>query len=217
MKIKTGRIVAALARSIRESGLLAVLGILLCAGQAQGQQLPEAATLISPRVKSFIGERWNSNSFPRGLQIVSDANETPISRTAALELLHANRRKLSPTEMENLLSEAARTAKDPSLDETNSSFAVSIMANLALTLKDQGQISEAASKQEAGFLIATATDARRNVQLRASAIVALGILKVTREEAHGMAFRLLPGNRGVRASMKRWRNSSGVEQHYWSC
>jgi len=81
--------------------------------------------------------------------------------------------------MREFLGETTLLAKDRSVDESNSAFAVSIMPNLALTMKEQGQLSEAESKQEAGFLIATAADSQRNVQLRASAITALGVLKVT--------------------------------------
>src|SRR5205814_6400554 len=82
-------------------------------------------------------------------------------------------------EMREFLGEATIIARDHSVDETNSAVAVSVMANLALTMKEQGQLSEAESKQEAEFLIATAADSQRNLHLRASAITALGILKVT--------------------------------------
>jgi hypothetical protein len=106
-----------------------------------------------------------------------------------MQVLHSNRKKLTPDEMRTFLGEATRLAKDVSLDETNSAFAVSVMANLALAMKGQGQLSEAESKQEAGFLVATATDLRHNAQLRGSAIVALEILKVT--EARGALRELL--------------------------
>lgn len=83
-----------------------------------------------------------------------------------------------PAEMRELLTGAVKLAKDSSLDETNAAFAVAVMANTAITLKEQGQLSEAESKQEATFLITAANDARRHVLLRGSAITALGVLKV---------------------------------------
>ena len=160
------------------ASLVIVLVSLAYPGNAQGQQTPSAGTVVSPRVKAFVGARWNTNSFPQGIAIVADTKEPPTSRAAAMEVLHTNRRKLSVDEMRTLLSESTRLAKDDSLDETNSAFAVSVMANVALTMRDQGQLSEAEFKPEVGFLMATATDARRSFQLRSSAISALGILKV---------------------------------------
>lgn len=178
MKVKTCRPVADCVRSISSLGAAAVLGVLVCSGYAQGQQTQRPANLISPRVKTYVGEHWNNASFSQGVAIMADTKETPTSRAAAMVTLHSNRRKLSGAEMMTFLGEVTRLAKDVSLDETNSAFAVGIMANLALTMRDQGQLSEAESKQEAGFLMTMATDSQRNVQLRASAINALGILKV---------------------------------------
>ncbi len=167
---------------------MAVLVSLAFSSNAQSQRTPSAVTEVSPRVKAFVSNRWNTNSFPQGIAIVADAQEPPSSRAAALEVLQANRRKLSVGEMRSVLGEATRLAKDASLDDTNSAFAVSIMANVALTMRDQGQLSDAESKQEAGFLIATATNLQRNGQLRASAITALGILRIedARETLRGM-------------------------------
>ncbi len=155
-----------------------VLIAIAYSGSAQGQQTPRVAAAFSPRVKAFIGARWNSNSFPQGMAIVADTKESSTSRATALDVLHANRRKLSTDELGTLFGEARRLAKDASLDETNSAYAVSAMANLALTMRDHGQLSEAESKQDTGFLLATATDSRHGVQLRSSAIRALGILRI---------------------------------------
>lgn len=160
------------------ASLLVVLIIFAFSSKAQGQRTPNAVAAVSPRVKAFVSSRWNTNSFPQGIAIVADTQEPPNSRAAALEVLQANRRKLSASEMRSLLGEATRLAKDASLDDTNSAFAVSIMANLALTMRDQGQLSDAESKQESAFLIATTTNPQREGQLRASAITALGILRI---------------------------------------
>jgi HEAT repeat protein len=178
MKLKTSKLIATLPHPILAIGVAAVLAALVYPAQAQTQQSADFSAHISPRAKAFLGERWNNASFSQGIAIVADKNETPTSRAAAMEVLHANRRKLTSDEMRTFLGEATRLAKDVSLDETNSAFAVSVMANLALTMKDQGQLSEAESKQEAGFLLATATDSKRYVRLRGSAITALGILKI---------------------------------------
>jgi HEAT repeat protein len=159
------------------------------AADAEGKSSPKATETVSTRARAFVNERWNNTSFTQGIAIIADTKETPSSRAAAMQALHANRKKLTSDEMRTFLGEATGLAKDTSLDETNSAFAVSVMANLALTMRDKGQLSEVESKQEAGFLMATATDSRRNVQLRGSAIVALGILKVT--DARGALRELL--------------------------
>lgn len=189
MKYKMITSVTGWIRLVTALGVATVLETLVRPINAQGQQTPNSASSISTRAKDFVGERWNTTSFTKGIAIVSDAKETPTSRAAAIQTLHTNRRKLATDETRKLLGEATRLAKDASLDETNSAFAVSVMANLSLTMRDQGQLSEAESKQEAGFLVAAATDPRRNVQLRSSAVAALGILKVT--EARGALRELL--------------------------
>lgn len=190
MKLKTAKFVRTLRHLFGAISTIAIgLGAFVRPDNAEAQPLPNSAVLLSSRAKSFVNERWNSASFTNGIAIVADTKDTPTSRAAAMEVLHSNRKKLTPDEMRIFLGEATRLAKDTSLDETNSAFAVSVMANITLTMKDQGQLSEAESKQEAGFLVATATDSRHNAQLRSSAIVALGILKVT--EARGTLRELL--------------------------
>lgn len=179
MKLKTTKSVTAWIRLVSAVGVTAVLVTLVQPNNAVGQQPLNPASSISTRAKDFVSKNWSGTSFSQGIAIVADANETPFSRLAAMQTLHTNRRKLATDETRKLLGEATRLAKDSSLDETNSAFAVSVMANLTLTMRDQGQLSEAETKQESGFLVATATDSRRDVQLRRSAIVALGILKVT--------------------------------------
>jgi HEAT repeat protein len=189
MKLKTSTSIATWIRLVLAIGLSAFLGALVQPNSADGQQSPNPAATLSPRTRNFVNERWNNASFTQGIAIVADTNETPSSRAAAMQELNANRKKLTPVERRRFLGEATRLAKDTSLDETNSAFAVSVMANLTLTMRDQGQLSDAESKQEAGFLMATATDLRRNAPSRGSAIVALGILKVA--EARGVLRELL--------------------------
>lgn len=133
---------------------------------------------LSANARALVSDAWNGTSAQRGLAIMSNPAEKPVSRAAAMQVLHANRRKMMPAEMRELLTGAVKLAKDSSLDETNAAFAVAVMANTAITLKEQGQLSEAESKQEATFLITAANDARRHVLLRGSAITALGVLKV---------------------------------------
>lgn len=133
---------------------------------------------LSAKSRVLMTEAWNSSSPKRGLAIMADATENPVSRAAAMQVLHANRRKMLPVDMRGFLGETTRLAKEGSLDETNAAFAVAIMANTAITLKEQGQISEAESKAEAAFLITTMNDVRRHVHLRASAITALGVLNL---------------------------------------
>lgn len=133
---------------------------------------------LSASARALVSDAWNGTSAQRGLAIMSNPAEKPVSRAAAMQVLHANRRKMMPTEMRELLTGAVKLAKDASLDETNAALAVSILANTAITLKEQGQLSEAETKAESAFLITTVNDARRHVQLRASAITALGVLKV---------------------------------------
>lgn len=178
MKSKANTSVTVQARFVFALGITVVLGAFVHPGSANGQELPRSVAENSARAKNFVSESWNSASFMQGIAIVADAKEAPTSRAAAMNVLHSNRRKLTVDEMRTLLGEATRLAKDISLDDTNSAFAVSIMANMALTMRDQGHLSDAESKQEAGFLMETATNSRRTVQLRAAAISALGILRI---------------------------------------
>ena len=195
INLKTTKFVAVWRHLIAASGAMAVGTSLLfsCAlahaDNVKDKPLPNSAATLSPRAKNFVSERWNNSSFANGIAIIADAQETATSRAAAMQMLHANRKKLTADEMRQLLSEATRLAKDVSVGETISAFAVNVMANRALTMNKQGQLSGAESKQEAGFLMATTTDSRREVHLRASAITALGVLKAS--EARGALRDLL--------------------------
>jgi hypothetical protein len=172
MKIITSTSITAWIPLLSAVVVTAILGAVFQDGTAEGQQLLIPTAAISPRTKNFVSDRWNNTSFALGIAIIADASESPTSRAAAMEVLHANRKRLTTDEMRTFLGEATRLAKGVSLGEANSAFAVSVMANLALTMRDAGQLSEAESKQEAGFLVAMATDSRRNIQLRASSIAA---------------------------------------------
>ncbi len=189
MRLKTRKSAAVWRRLVAANATLAVGTILLFsdvlagADERTGKSPAAFATTLSSRVKDFLGERWNNNSFAHGIAIIADTNETATSRAAAMQILHENRKKLTADEMREFLGEATRLAKDVSVVETISAFAVNVMANLALTMNEDGQLSDAESQQEAGFLMATTADSRRDVHLRASAITALGVLKVS--EARG--------------------------------
>lgn len=180
--------------SVRSTALVFTTGLTLLFGVAGQAADTKSATQanemgLSARAKSFASERWNDSSPAQGLALLSDTKETPTSRAAAMQTLQANRRKLTPGEMRQFLGETTKLAKDTSVDETNSAFAVSVMGNATLTMKEQGQLSDAESKQEARFLLETATDARHTALLRASAITALGVLKVA--EANGALREML--------------------------
>src|ERR1044071_472328 len=99
---------------------LLLFGVVSQADETTVKSLAAFATTLSPRAKDFIGERWSDNSFSHGITIIADTKEPATSRAAALERLHADRKKLTADEMRQFLSEATRLAKDRSVDEANS-------------------------------------------------------------------------------------------------
>jgi hypothetical protein len=149
---------------------------------AQNQPSPEKAlsnaALVSPRAQVLVNQTWTNTSFAVGIAVLADRNETKESRALAMEVLQSNRRKLNSTEMSQLLNETTAVAKDKTADETLSAEAVRTMGNVALTMKELGQISEAESKKETPFLMEEMTNIQRGLQFRASAINSLGILKI---------------------------------------
>jgi len=169
-------------RCRRPSTLAFALLIFEFSAIAQNQPSPTNAlfnaSLISPRAQALINQTWTNTSFAEGIAVLADRNETKESRALAMEVLQANRKKLNSTEMSQLLSETTAVAKDKTADEILSAEAVRTMGNVALTMKELGQISEAESKKEAPFLMEATTNAQRGLQFRASAINSVGILKI---------------------------------------
>ena len=82
------------------------------AADAGGKPPPPIPAAVSARVRAFVNEPWNNTSLTQGLAIISDTKETPSSRAAAMQVLHANRKKLSPDETRGFLGEVTRLAKD---------------------------------------------------------------------------------------------------------
>jgi HEAT repeat protein len=124
--------------------------------------------------------------------VLTDRNETKESRAVAMELLHANRNKLSAAEMKQFLNETTTIAKNINADETLSTLAVRTMGNVTLTMKELGQINEAESKKEMVFLMEAATNSEHGLYFQASAINTLGILDIT--ESSPLLHRILEDN-----------------------
>ena len=150
---------------------------------AQNQPSSEKAlsnrSLLSPRAQALVNQTWTNTSFAEGIAVLADRNETKESRALAMEVLQANRRKFNSTEMSQLLNETTAVAKDKTADETLSAEAVRTMGNVALTMKELSEISDAESKKETPFLMEAATNAQGSLQFQASVINTLGILDIT--------------------------------------
>ena len=164
--------------------LTLVFPLLIAAFSAIAQNQPSPmkalsnASLISPRAQVLVNQTWTNTSFAEGIAVLADRNETKESRALAMEVLQSNRRKLNSTEMSQLLNETTAIAKDKTADEILSAEAVRTMGNVALTMKELGQISEAESKKETPFLMEAMTNVQNGLQFRSSAINSLGILKI---------------------------------------
>jgi hypothetical protein len=143
------------------------------------QKTVSTSPALSLRAQVLMHESWSDSSFVRGIAIIADKTETRDSRSVAMELLHANRRKLGPNDMRQLLDEVTTIAKNRTNEEELSAQAIHIMGNLTLTMNELGQLSRAESKKEAGFFLSVTTDSRRGSHMRSEAINALGILKIT--------------------------------------
>lgn len=180
-----------------------VLSLVLVAGMgaARGQgRGPEGgpkldAPSVSPKVQALIIQAWDNSSFADGIAVVTDRKENKESRALAMEVLHANRKRLNAAEMGRFLQEATIIAKDTEGDEELSALGVRTMGNLALTMEESGQITASRAKEEAGFLMEGATNTQRGVQFRASAITTLGVLKVA--EASPLLRSLLADGQGM--------------------
>jgi hypothetical protein len=149
-------------------------------GQTPGQETPPQlpVSLMSAKAQVLLNQEWSDSSFDDGLSVIADRKETKESRALAIEILHANRRKLSATDMRRFLDEVTIIAKDAGANEEFSALGVRTMGNLALTMGELGQISAGERIREAAFLIEAATNGQRGVGFRASAISTLGILRV---------------------------------------
>jgi hypothetical protein len=163
---------------------------------AQDQPSSEKAlsnrSLLSPRAQALVNQTRTNTSFAEGIAVLADRNETKESRALAMEVLQANRRKLNSTEMSQLLNETTAVAKDKTADETLSAEAVRTMGNVALTMKELSEISDAESKKETPFLMEAATNAQGSLQFQASAINTLGILDIT--ESSPLLHKILEDN-----------------------
>ena len=104
-------------------------------------------------------------------------------------MIQANRKKLSAAEMNQALKQITAVAHDNNEDELVAASAIRTMGNMALTMRELGQISDAESKKESAFLLSAAKDAKRASHFRTSAITTLGILKSS--EATPMLLELL--------------------------
>jgi len=173
--------------------LAILVGFCFSTDIGNAQNVPSPA--ISFRAQNLAAAGWTNSSFAEGIDLIADRNETKESRAVAIEVLHANRRKLEAHEMTRFLDEVTTIAKDPAADETLASLGVRTMGNLALTMEELGKISSAEAKKEAHFLMVAATNTQRSVHFRASAIITLGILKITEASV------LLHGILGESASM----------------
>ncbi|MBE0544456.1 MAG: HEAT repeat domain-containing protein [Verrucomicrobia bacterium] len=149
--------------------------------EAPKNQIPPVQ--LSPRAQVFIEKGWSDASFTEGIAIIVNRTENWESRAVAMEMLHANRRKLNPDQMSHLLAEATTIAKDSKEDEALSTVAIHTMGNVALTMQELGQISATEAKKEFRFFMDSATNSQRAAYFRASAINTLGILKVAEATA----------------------------------
>jgi hypothetical protein len=169
--------------------LLLEIGAACFAQTVQPVAIGDRMSRVSLRARSFAGKKWDNSSFTNGIQLLTDRKETTESRAVAIEVLHANRMKLAPPQINQFLADVTTIAKDPESDEQVATIAIHTMGNTVLTMKDLGQTSEADSKREARFFLDAATNTQRSVQFRAGAINALGILKI--EEAFDSLRQLL--------------------------
>jgi hypothetical protein len=147
----------------------------LRAGQISGS----TSRVLSQGAQELASTPWADSSFARALKIIADRKETHGSRSVAMELLLANRRKNKPAEMRRLLNEISVVAKDSSGEYELRAQAINTLANVTLTMEDLGQLSRAEATKESRFLMSAAVDPSQNIQVRTQAINALGILKVT--------------------------------------
>ena len=143
------------------------------------QKTVSTSPALSHRAQVLMHESWSDSSFVRGIAIIADKTETRDSRSLSMELLQANRRKLGPNDMRQLLDEVTTIAKDTTNEEELSVQAIHTMGNLTLTMEELGHLSRAEAKKETGFLLSAATDSRRSLNMRSQVINTLGILRIS--------------------------------------
>jgi hypothetical protein len=145
----------------------------------QSQITGSTSRVVSQGAQELASTPWADSSFVRAMKIIADRKETHGSRSVAMELLLANRRKNKPAEMRRLLNEITVVAKDSSAEDELRAQAINTLANVTLTMEDLGQLNRAEATKESGFLLSAAVDLRQNIQVRTQAINSLGILKVS--------------------------------------
>ncbi len=144
----------------------------------QNSKTDSSAPQVSERSRALLTRSWDDAAFQEGLAIATDQNEDDPSRGLALEVLHSKRLKMQNEERKQLLQEVATIAKNRTESSVLSAQAIRVMSSMALTMQELGDISDIEAKQESPFLLDAAQDQQRDIQVRASAIRALGMLRV---------------------------------------
>jgi len=140
-------------------------------------QFPSQAQ-VSERSRALLTRSWDEAAFQEWLAIATDQNEDDPSRGLALEVLHSNRLKMRAEEKKQFLQGVTTIAKNRMESRVLSAQAIRVMSSMALTMQELGDISDLEAKQESPFLLNAAQDQQRDIQVRASAIRALGMLRV---------------------------------------
>jgi len=144
----------------------------------QGNTADSNVPQVSERTRAFLTHSWDEATFREGLAIIQDQNETDASRGLALEVLHSRRLKMPAEERKQLLEESTTMAKSGTEPALLSAQAIRVMSSMALTMEELGEASDLEAKRESAFLLDAAQDQHRDIQVRASAVRALGMLKV---------------------------------------
>jgi len=133
---------------------------------------------LSLKALELIKEPLNKSSFEDSLILLQDKQESIRSRRLILEKLNSNAMRLEKRERQQLLLNNVAVAKDSNESPVLSAQATRAMASISLMMYEKGEITHDEAIKEKAFLIEVATDKRRDLQLRSSAIKSIEVLKI---------------------------------------
>ncbi|MBN2020450.1 MAG: HEAT repeat domain-containing protein [Sedimentisphaerales bacterium] len=158
--------------------LLIGIAILFFASSAKAMEDSNSINGVSLKVLELVKEPWNENSFVKSLSVIQDKRESIRSRRLILEKLNSNAKRLEMKERQQLLQNNIAIAKDANESPFLSALAIRNMAGVSRMMYEKGEITRDNATSEKAFLIETAADKKRDLQLRSSAVKAIEILKI---------------------------------------
>ncbi len=139
---------------------------------------PDSTNGLSLKALEIVKEPWNESSFGKSLSVLQDKRESIRSRQLILGKLNSNTRRLEKRERQQLLHNNIAVAKDANESPVLSAQAIRAMASISLMMYEKGEITHDEATSEKTFLIEVASDKRRDLQLRSSAIKSIEVLKI---------------------------------------